>query len=84
MATKHISQREAIRNSRELKRVKTALEEMTGSYPGTTIVQWEAHEGLFRAVHTAEILGYTVIAKAEKTPENGMRIRYRAIKPNTP
>ena len=70
MATKKISQREAIRNRRELKALRAFVNDVTSAYPGNYLMNYDM-EGFphkndaLGTVRTANSMGATVVAKIE-------------------
>lgn len=80
MASKKISQREALRNKRELKKLRQQLDEVQCMYPGTSILTLKVSDALYHSVVTARALGYVVIANHERNSQNEQIVRFRAIK----
>jgi ribosomal protein S2 len=75
-----ISQREAIRNKRELKKLQEKLDSVTSMWPGTTIISVKSSDAMYHSVQTARTLGYTVIANEEVNNDKEKVVRFRAIK----
>ena len=70
MATKKISQREAIRNRREMKALRAFVNDVTSAYAGNYLMNYDMEEFPYKndalgTMRTANRMGTTIVAKME-------------------